>query len=59
MAKYIVYCLNEEGGFVRSLWIEADTDEHALEDARAMHLPNGCEVWERNRFVGSVDGLHE
>jgi hypothetical protein len=30
VAKYIVYCLNEEGGFVRSLWIEADTDEHAL-----------------------------
>ncbi len=55
MAKYIVYCLNETGKIWRSEWIDADGDEEALATARAMDLPNGCEVWDHDRCVGKVD----
>jgi len=57
MAKYIVYCLNEAGHFRRAEWVDADSDEEALAAARALDLPHGCEVWERDRRVGRVDPL--
>lgn len=56
MAKYIVYCFNRAGRIHRSEWIDANGDEDALDKARAMELPDGCEVWERERCVGTVDG---
>ncbi len=54
MAKYIVYCLRASGEIWKSDWIDADTDEDALAAARAMDLPHGCEVWQRDRRVGRV-----
>ncbi|HKX91854.1 MAG TPA: hypothetical protein VJM15_05440 [Sphingomicrobium sp.] len=57
MAKYIIYCFNEAGRISRSEWIDAAGDEDALERARALKLPHGCEVWERDRRVGKVDPL--
>ena len=56
MAKYIVYCFNRAGRIHRSEWIDADSDEDALAKTRAMHLTHKCEVWERNRLVGTVEG---
>lgn len=54
MADYIVYCLNEAGSIWRSEWIAAVNDADALAKARAMELPNGCEIWEKERFVSRV-----
>ena len=54
MAKYIVYRLNEAGKIRHSEWIDASTDEEALEEARALALPGACEVWQRDRLVGRV-----
>ena len=56
MAKYIVYCFNRAGRIHRSEWIDAASDEQALAQARAMELSHRCEVWERDRRVGSVEG---
>jgi hypothetical protein len=57
VAKYIIYCFNEAGRIWRSEWIDAAGDEDALARARALKLPHGCEVWERDRRVGKVDPL--
>lgn len=54
MAKYIVYCFNRAGRIHRSEWIDAQNDDQALATARAMKLPHGCEVWQRDRCVGSI-----
>ncbi len=56
MAKYIVYCLNEAGKIWRSEWVDADSDEEALDAARAIDRPHGCEVWDHDRLVGRVEG---
>jgi hypothetical protein len=55
MAKYIVYSLTESGTIRRSDWLDADTDENALAAARAMNLPHGGELWQRDRRVGRID----
>jgi hypothetical protein len=54
MAKYVIYCLNERGGFSRSEWIDADNDADALIQARKLSLEQDCEVWLRDRMVGRV-----
>jgi len=54
MAKYVLYCVNERGGFSRSHWIDADNDADALAQAQAMKLDQDCEVWLRDRKVGHV-----
>ena len=54
MAKYIVYCLNEAGKIRRSEWIDADSDEEALAEARALKLSYDCEVWKGNDHIGDV-----
>ena len=54
MAKYVIYCLNERGGFSRSEWIDADNDADALIQARKLRLEQDCEVWLRDRMVGRV-----
>jgi hypothetical protein len=54
MAKYVIYCVNERGGFSRSEWIDADDDADALSQAREMKLDQDCEVWLRDRKVGFV-----
>lgn len=59
MAKYIVYCLDQAGRFERAEWIDAANDAEALAAARAMDLPNGCEVWLKDRMVGKVDSAAE
>jgi hypothetical protein len=54
VAKYILYCLNEAGRIWRSESLDAASDEDALAAARAMDLPHGSEVWQRDRMVGRV-----
>jgi hypothetical protein len=54
MAKYVIYCVNERGGFSRSEWIDADTDAEAMAHAKNLKLDQDCEVWLRDRKVGRV-----
>jgi hypothetical protein len=54
MAKYVLYCVNERGGFSRSEWIDADDDADAIAKARQLKLDQQCEVWLRDRMVGRV-----
>ena len=54
MAKYVIYCVNERGGFSRSHWIDADNDTEAMARAKDMKFDQDCEVWLRDRMVGRV-----
>lgn len=54
MPEYRLYCLNDHGGFTRSLEIEAKSDEDALAQAREMKLDVACELWNRGRLVAKL-----
>jgi hypothetical protein len=54
MTEYRLYCLNKAGGFSKAHEIEADSDEEAINAAREMKLPMGCELWQRNRMVAKL-----
>ena len=54
MPAYILYSLDEAGKIARSEPLEAKDDAAALEQARALAGPHGCEVWQRERIVGRV-----
>jgi hypothetical protein len=57
MASYIVYRLDGVGKIQGAEWVDAISDRFALEAARALAGPGGCEVWQRDRQIGRV-GLH-
>jgi hypothetical protein len=54
MGKYIVYRLDGVGKIHGVEWLEAVDDRYALEGARAISGPGGCEVWQLNRKIGRV-----
>lgn len=56
MPEYRLYCLDSAGKIHFAENFEAADDEQAV--AKACELKNGatkCEVWDRNRFVASLD----
>ena len=56
MPDYRLYCLDADGRISLADWIEADTDEEAIEKART--TAQGalkCEIWERKRLVKTLD----
>ena len=56
MPDYRVYCLDGEGRISLADWIEAETDEEAIEAVRNMqHGARKCEIWERRRLVKTLD----
>jgi hypothetical protein len=55
MPNYRVYCYDGAGKLWVADWVEAASDEDALAAARAMKVAVKCEVWERDRLVGSVE----
>ena len=56
MPDYRLYCLNGAGRISLADWIEAETDEEAVEKARTMmHGARKCEVWQRQRLVATLD----
>ena len=57
MASYIVYRLDGVGKIHGAEWVDALSDRFALEAARALAGPGGCEVWQRDRRIGRVN-LH-
>lgn len=55
MASYRLYCLDGAGRIDLAEWIEADSDAHAV--AQARELKDGalrCEVWAGRRLVASL-----
>jgi hypothetical protein len=53
MADYRVYCLS--GGKIASArWIEAESDDQALANAKALNQGAECEVWQGGRLIGKV-----
>jgi hypothetical protein len=59
MANYRVYCFDGAGKLWVADWIEAASDEAALAEARTMKVAVKCEVWERDRLVGTIETLRE
>lgn len=54
MGKYIVYRLDGVGKIRGAEWLDAINDRFALEGARTLAGPCGCEVWQLDRRVGRV-----
>ena len=54
MATYVLYGLNEAGRISRSEPIEAESDEQALEQARALKRTTEGELWLQDRRIGRV-----
>ena len=54
MPSYRVYCYDGAGKLWVADSIEAASDEVALAQAQTMQVAIKCEVWERDRLVGSV-----
>jgi len=54
MREYRLYCLDGVGKFTKVHEIEAESDEEALDAARAMKLPTKCELWQRDRLMAKL-----
>jgi hypothetical protein len=54
MTDYRIYCVDGAGHITSADWIEAESDQDALDRARAMGLDSSCEIWDRQRLVGKV-----
>jgi hypothetical protein len=54
MTEYRLYCLDGANRITRAEGIRAESDEEAIEAARAMKLPVKCELWQRDRLVARV-----
>ena len=56
MPEYRLYCLNDQGKITKSHEITASSDAEAVAKAKAMDLPERCELWEHSRMVAKLDG---
>jgi hypothetical protein len=55
MAMYRLYCLNGDGDVVTSHWIEAASDDEAIQDVKKNHPDTRCEIWLGKRLVAEID----
>jgi hypothetical protein len=53
LPTYRLYRLDGAGSIVSADWIEADSDELALEQAHGRAGERRFELWQQNRLVGS------
>jgi len=53
-SKYRLYRLDGAGKITTGEWIDAADDEEAMRVAHANGAEGKFELWERNRFVGSI-----
>ena len=57
MVDYRLYCLDGAGRIGFADWIQAESDEQAITEARKLKPDmSRCEIWQRNRLVASLDG---
>jgi hypothetical protein len=55
MPAYTLYCLDGDGKVLRAPdHIAAETDQQAIEYARAKKMSVRCELWDRNRLVAQI-----
>ena len=55
MADYRFYCLDGGGQISFADWIEADTDDDAIEHVRKLKPDaHKCEVWLKDRLVAKI-----
>ena len=55
--QYRLYCLSRGGGISLADWIEAESDEQAIERARLIqHGARKIEIWQRDRLVAAMEG---
>lgn len=58
--NYRLYCMNGDGYISQAEWIEAEDDDAALLRARELRPDaHKCEVWQKNRLVGQLNGEGE
>ncbi len=55
MPNYRVYCYDGADKLWVADWVEAADDEAAMAAARAMKVAVKCEVWLRDRMVGTIE----
>jgi hypothetical protein len=54
MAKYHLYCLDDQGRIRNDEWFDAATDDQAVAAVKAMKKPHACEIWDRDRMLAHV-----
>ena len=55
MEGYRLYCLDGANKVASAEWIEADSDEAAIEVAKEKMDGHPCELWQRSRLVIRLD----
>lgn len=55
MTSYRVYCFDGSGRITTAHWIDAESDDEALHLARTGEFGVRCEVWDRDRLIGSLE----
>jgi len=55
MSNYRLYCYDGAGKVWAADWIEAASDQQAMEAARHLDAGVKCEVWKGKRFVASIE----
>ncbi len=54
MAAYRLYHIDGGGRFSAAEWIEAESDEAAMDAARALNKSIAGELWQGQRFIGRL-----
>ena len=54
MAMYRLYCLNDDENVVESHWIEAVSEDEAIENVKKNHPNSRCEIWLGKRLVAEI-----
>jgi hypothetical protein len=55
VATYRLYCLDGVGKVASAEWIDAGTDEEALEAAGQLRDGRMCELWQNSRLVARLE----
>jgi hypothetical protein len=56
LPAYRLYHVDGAGKVSSAEWIEADTDDSAIETARSNAKTVECELWQGSRLVARIDG---
>jgi hypothetical protein len=57
MRAYRLYCFDGVSKITGVHEIVAETDDEALQEARAIKSGVKCELWERDRLIARFEGL--